>query len=1042
MANRRLLCVERYTVGWVCALPVELAAATELLDEEHENIPQDPKDTNIYTLGRIGEHNVVLACLPAGQAGTNSAAAVAVELKSKFPSIRFGLMVGIGGGVPSDEADIRLGDVVVSQPHMGHGGVIQYDFGKTTLDGFIRTGFLSISPTILLNALAKLRANILRGRSRLSAYLATLSHLPQFSRNDAGPDLLFKPNYSHIGELTCDLCDRDGLVERTSRGSQEEVVVHYGTIASGNQVIKDGVTRDTLSSELGGVLCFEMEAAGLMNVFPCLVIRGICDYADSHKNKRWQAYAAATAAACAKEILSVIPAAEVALTYSVNEAPSRKVCWYVPFARNHRFVGRSSQLSELESKLFMEGYFQKVAITGLGGVGKTQIALELAYQTRSKRPGCSIFWVPATTAENVQQAYLEIGRQLQVPGIEDKEVDVKSLVQSYLSDENTGQWLLILDSMDDFDMWFKTMDIGSKQTRLIDYLPTSSKGSMVLTTRTRKVAVEIAHENVVPVPQMDEGIGIQILEKSLSNQTLLNDRRSVRQLLTQLTFLPLAIVQAAAYINKNDISFFDYLSLWDDTEENIIDMLSENFEDERRYQDSKNPIATTWLISFEQIRRCDPLAAEYLSFMSCVDPKMIPQSLLPPAERKKKMLDAIGTLTAYSFISRSSEGQSFDVHRLVHLATRNWLRVQDSLIGWTLKAVDRLAEVFPSHDSNNRTLWRAYLPHARLVLESCLIPRGAMGRLKLLEKSALSLYSDGRYTKAREQLVQLAEIKGDVLGKENPNTLYSVSWLAVVLRQEGRYEEAERLHRQALDGYEKVLGKEDLHTLESVYWLAVVLRDQGRYEEAEGLQRRALDGYEKLLGKENQSTLKSANELAVVLWRQGRYNEAERLHRRTLDGYEKVLGKEDQSTLASANDLALVLWGRGKYEEAEILQRRALEGYEKALGTGHPFTLKSVSNLAGVLWARGKYEEAEQMNRRALEGREKVLGNEHPDTLESVYCLAYLYHQCKRYDAASELYERACDGFKRTLGPNHPTTVACSNNLSEMVQDMAFNKWH
>ena len=305
--SKRRLRPEDYTVGWVSTLPVELAAAAELLDEEHEDIPQDPNDTNLYTLGRIGEHNIVIACLPAGQTGTTSAAEVAVQMKAKFISIRFGLMVGIGGGVPSDKSDIRLGDVVVSQPYMKHGGVVQYDFGKTTSSGFVRTSYLNTPPTILLNALVKLQANNTRRRSVLMEYLSALSCVPEFARDNAGPDILFESTYNHVGGPTCEKCSIDRLLERTKRGSQE-IIVHYGTIASGNQVIRDGVTRDRLSSELGGVLCFEMEAAGLMNSFPCLVIRGICDYADSHKNKRWQPYAAATAAAYAREVLSVIPA--------------------------------------------------------------------------------------------------------------------------------------------------------------------------------------------------------------------------------------------------------------------------------------------------------------------------------------------------------------------------------------------------------------------------------------------------------------------------------------------------------------------------------------------------------------------------------------------------------------------------------------------------------------------------------------------------------------------------------------------------------------
>jgi nucleoside phosphorylase len=314
---RQLRCDE-YTVGWVCALPVELAAAQEMLDEEHDTPSIDAHDTNIYTCGRVGEHNVVIACLPEGQTGTHSAAAVAMQMRLAFRSTRFGLMVGIGGGVPSEEADIRLGDVVVSKPHTTHGGVVQYDSGKATPSGFERTGSLNTPPTVLLNAVANLRAKHMRGRGRSAEYLSKLDSLPDFTREAAGPDTLFEATYDHEGGATCRQCDTSCVADRESR--RQELVVHYGTIASGNQVMRSAAERDRVSAELGGVLCFEMEAAGLMNSFPCLVIRGICDYADSHKNKRWQPYAAATAAVYAKEVLSVIPAAEVVKVLKVDDA--------------------------------------------------------------------------------------------------------------------------------------------------------------------------------------------------------------------------------------------------------------------------------------------------------------------------------------------------------------------------------------------------------------------------------------------------------------------------------------------------------------------------------------------------------------------------------------------------------------------------------------------------------------------------------------------------------------------------------------------------
>lgn len=316
------LLLQDYTVGWVCALPLELTAAMAMLDEEHSPLPQEASDDNVYTLGQIGEHNVVIACLPAGQTGNNSAATVAAQMRYRFKAIRFGLMVGIGGGVPGKEHDIRLGDVVVSKPGKQDGGVIQYDLGRTIKEGrFVRNGLLNAPPAVLLNAVSTLQAiHNIRGH-RLVQYLLVMDTprlKPKYTYQGTDNDALFEAEYDHVGNgMTCDQCDTSRLVSRPARDGIEPVV-HYGTIASGNQVMRHGATRERWRRE-SDVLCFEMEAAGLMNAFPCLVIRGICDYADSHKNKRWQGYAAATAAAYAKELLRIIPSTQVADTRTANE---------------------------------------------------------------------------------------------------------------------------------------------------------------------------------------------------------------------------------------------------------------------------------------------------------------------------------------------------------------------------------------------------------------------------------------------------------------------------------------------------------------------------------------------------------------------------------------------------------------------------------------------------------------------------------------------------------------------------------------------------
>ncbi|QRD90568.1 nucleoside phosphorylase [Aspergillus flavus] len=278
-----------YTVGWICALPLEMAAAKAMLDEVHPDLSSSLGDHNTYTLGTVGSHNIVIASI------------VASQMMPRFPSLRFSLMVGIGGGVPSRGADIRLGDVVVSNPTKGFREV--------------RTGTLNKPSQLLLTALNKHQANNLLNGCDLSKHISqsaimTSSHTSEFTYQGQEEDKLFHPEYDHMApRRSCESCDHTQLVNRPTRSSTEPRI-HYGLIASCNQAMKDAKPRDRLARQLG-IICLEMEAAGLVGHFPCLVIRGISDYAEFHKNDQWHGYAIATAAAYAKELLSVVLPVEV-----------------------------------------------------------------------------------------------------------------------------------------------------------------------------------------------------------------------------------------------------------------------------------------------------------------------------------------------------------------------------------------------------------------------------------------------------------------------------------------------------------------------------------------------------------------------------------------------------------------------------------------------------------------------------------------------------------------------------------------------------------
>ncbi|KAI1461860.1 hypothetical protein F4805DRAFT_475208 [Annulohypoxylon moriforme] len=307
-----------YTVGWICAVGAEVVAATSFLDDEHGPLDYTPdNDNNTYILGRIGKHNVVIAAMPHRQYGLVNAAVVAKDMVRSFPGVRIGLMVGIGGGAPSLKHDIRLGDIVVSSPSSNTGGVLQYDYGKTIQDKeLLVKGHLNQPPHFMLTALAVLGSEYERkGHNIEKAINAILRENPRLQDNYGRPepstDRLYKSNYTHKGGeeascvKTCSSNECDLISRRDSPRGRDNPTIHHGLIASANQLMKDALVRDTLSRERD-VLCFEMEAAGLMNHFPCIVIRGICDYSDTHKNDAWQGYAAMVAAAYAKDLLSKI----------------------------------------------------------------------------------------------------------------------------------------------------------------------------------------------------------------------------------------------------------------------------------------------------------------------------------------------------------------------------------------------------------------------------------------------------------------------------------------------------------------------------------------------------------------------------------------------------------------------------------------------------------------------------------------------------------------------------------------------------------------
>jgi len=661
--------------------------------------------------------------------------------------------------------------------------------------------------------------------------------------------------------------------------------------------------------------------------------------------------------------------------------------------------------------------------------------LELAFKIQEASPEYSVFWVRASDAVSFESAYRDIGKQLKITGLDDDKADVKELVKMRLSQESAGKWILIVDNADDFGLLYNRANESSNSRALHDYLPFSPLGAILFTTRDHEAATRYAGSHVIRIEEMDEAESKDLLKIGLQNQELVEDKGGTTKLLKLLANLPLAIMQAVAYLNANGTTIAEYLQIYEESDENIIKLLSKDFDDRRRYPDMKNPIATTWLISFEQIQLRDPLAADYMAFISCIKEQDIPRDILPPAPQFEQT-EAIGTLKAFGFIKERPDRKSYDMHRLVHIATQSWLKLSDRLTVCINTTLKRVSDAFPWPKHDNKDIWTVYLPHAqRIISSSNVCIRVEESQWIVLDNIAECYNITGKYAGAEKMCRQALQLKEQVLGKEHPSTLGTMNNLAAALDKQGKHTEAVQLYQQTLQLKEQVLGKEHPSTLETVNNFAAALSDQGKHAEAEQLLRHALQLMEQVLGKEHVSTLQTMNNLAAPLNNQGKHAEAEQLYQQTLQLKEQVLGKEHPSTLQTMNNLADALNNQGKHAKAKHLCQQTLQLKEQVLGKEHPSTLRTMNNLAAALNDQGKHAEAKQLYQQTLQLKEQVLGKEHPSTLQTMNNLAATLDIQGKHTEAVQLYQQTLQLKEQVLGKEHPSTLQTMNNLADALNN-------
>jgi tetratricopeptide (TPR) repeat protein len=581
------------------------------------------------------------------------------------------------------------------------------------------------------------------------------------------------------------------------------------------------------------------------------------------------------------------------------------------------------------TRLLFKEKKRRVALVGMGGMGKTQLALQLAHWVKENMQYYSVFWASARSLESFEQACGEI---IKSPAIQcaDSE-DPKALVQHYLRSEILGNWLFILDNADD-----KSILDGSKEETIgIDsFLPDSKIGQVLVVTRSQEVAASAGEGSVVTLSLMSQQESSNLLRESLIRVDELQNERLVGELLQILSNAPLAISQAAAYMNINKVSIETYLGLFKSIDDPTNELLSRIYNNLTLYSTYKSAVPATWMISFNQIQNSHPLAANLLSFIACIEPETIPRSILPDSEPDWQITQAIGILCEYGFLTQQGNNPLFDTHNLVHLATHIWLEHQATANSFRQMAVAHLAQDFFLEDWDNRDLWRQYLPHALKVLRTA--SNFDRDVCKLGCRVGRCLNQNGRTQEAIRVLEQILAVQSDALPKDDPHHLMLLQELARGYRSDGQIRKAVDLLEYVVAVNQEILSEHDPSRLASEHALAVAYNSNGRVLESIELLEHIVTVKREILAENDPSRLASEHALAVAYNSNGQAAEAIEVLEHTVTIGEKVLGGDHADLLATQHELASAYYSEGQFNKAIELLEKIIAVKGKVYSEYHP----------------------------------------------------------------------------------------------------------
>lgn len=692
--------------------------------------------------------------------------------------------------------------------------------------------------------------------------------------------------------------------------------------------------------------------------------------------------------------------------------------WNVPFQRNPFFTGREKELLRLQERLQPGSRSTNVsqALCGLAGVGKTQTAVEYCYRFYEEYQ--AVLWVRADMRETLVADLTAIAALLELPERDEHDQQrVVEAVKNWLRVQRN--WLLTLDNIEDL-------------TLIQEILPPIHQGHILLTMRAQTSGT-LAQS--IDLRKMDTQEGALLLlrrtkyippeaEESEATPTMHARAVEIAQLLDGL---PLALDQAAAYIEETACSLADYIDRYQSQRTTLLALRG------AIGPDHPASVATTLSLVIERVETLNPAAANLLRLCSFLQPDAIPEamitegatgsgSILEPLARDPYTLDAaIKTLRDFSLIRRHAEDKTLTLHRLVQAVVQDRLEEQTRR-QWAELTVALVSRTFSeTSEFTNWSYSQQYLPQAQAC--TALIERWGIVTPEagvLLLKTGNRLQEHGQYAQAEELLLRARPILLRTVGEIHSDYATYLNDLALLYHYWGRYEQAEPLYRQALYICEQIFGTEHLSIAEGLNNLGGLLYSRGQYAQAEEFFLRAMTLREKLLEPESPEMLLSLHNMGFIYLERGKYAQAEPFLRRTLALQEKLLGAEHPRTLSSLEHLARFYAVRRHYEQAESLYRKALELQEKLLGAEHSDVVVSLYNLGQMYLDQGQYEQAEPLYRRALVICERVLGPEHPRTARILNNLARLLIELGQQDQGEELCQRALSIQQRTPGTSHP----------------------